>query len=59
MGKKVFRLSWFPGPSVGLGILGKEGEAPKNHIRGSGEQARKLGFRPRKWAELGVGKVAG
>ena len=44
---------------MGLGILGKEGEAPKNHIRGSGEQARKLGFRPRKWAELGVGKVAG
>ena len=53
-----FRLSWFPG-TICLSIVGNKGEAPKNQVRGSGEQARKPGFRPREWTELGMGKMAG
>ena len=47
MGNWFFRLSWFPGPSVHLGISRKEGvgSMPENKAIGA-----------RKWAELGGGQ---
>ena len=53
----VFRLSWFP-RTICLSIVGNKGEAPKNQVRGSGEQGRKPGFRLREWTEMGMGKGA-